>query len=177
MNWTPRIATEADIPALEELIPLSARGLLPAYYPGASIEAALGPAFGVDEKLIRDGTYFVVEDGGRIVGCGGWSRRFAVCGGYRERPDDDAKLDPARDPARIRAFFIHPEWARRGIGHCLLSACEAAIAEAGFHTVMMVATLGGEPLYAAHGYIVEERYDSPLPCGLELPVVRMTKSL
>src|SRR5687767_5338396 len=95
MNWAPRVATDADIPALEELIPLSARGLLPEYYPGATIEAALGPAFGVDERLIRDGTYFVVEDGGRIVGCGGWSRRPAVYGGDRERLDDDTSLDPA----------------------------------------------------------------------------------
>src|SRR5688500_3462128 len=131
MNWTPRVATEADIPALEGLIPLSARSLLPEYYPVSTIEAALGPEFGVDEQLIRDGTYFVVEDGRRIVGCGGWSRRPAVCGGYRERPGDDTTLDPAHDPARIRAFFIHPEWARRGIGRCLLAACEAAIAEAG----------------------------------------------
>ena len=139
------------------------------------MDAALGPVFGVDRQLIRDGTYFVIEADGRLVACGGWSRRRAVFGGDRERPGEDAALDPARDPARIRAFFVHPQWARRGLGRALLAACEAAIVAAGFRRAVLVATLAGEPLYAAGGYRVEERYDAPLPGGRGLPVVRMGK--
>jgi len=139
------------------------------------MEAALGPVFGVDRQLIRDGTYFVVEQDGGIVGCGGWSRRRAVFGGDRDRAD--ASLDPALDPARVRAFFVHPHWARRGIGRRILAACEEAIRDAGFQSAILVASLAGEPLYAASGYLVLERYDVPLGGGLALPVVRMSKDL
>ena len=170
-----RLATEADIPALEVLIPLSVRSLQAAHYSPAQMEAALGPVFGVDRQLIRDGTYFVVEDAEQIVGCGGWSKRMAVFGGDRARSGEDEWIDPIRDPARIRAFFVHPDWARRGVGSVLLAACEDAIREAGFHRIVMVATLAGEPLYAAFGYQVEERYEVPMRDGLRLPVVRMAK--
>ena len=139
------------------------------------MEAALGPVFGVGCQLIRDGTYFVVEHSGHMVGCGGWSRR-AVFGGDRARPVEDASLDPACEPARIRAFFVHPEWARRGIGRSILAACEAAIRAAGFRAAVLVATLTGEPLYASFGYTVAERYEIPLSGGLMLPAVRMLKS-
>src|SRR5438445_7074030 len=107
------------------------------------MEAALGPVFGVDRQLISDGTYFVVEHSGHIVGCGGWSRRRAVFGGDRARVGEDAALDPARDPARIRAFFIHPDWARQGIGRALLQPCEAALNAADFREAVLVATLAG----------------------------------
>ena len=141
----------------------------------AQMEAALGPVFGVDRQLIGDGTYFVVEHSGQLVGCGGWSRRRAVFGGDRGRLEEDAALDPACDPARIRAFFVHPGWARRGIGRAILSACESAICAAGFRAAVLVATLAGEPLYASFGYGVVERYEVPLADDLTLPVVRMTK--
>jgi GNAT superfamily N-acetyltransferase len=170
-----RPACEDDIPALEELIPLSVRGLQSPFYSAAQMVAALGPVFGVDRRLIEDGTYFVVEHTGQIVGCGGWSRRRAVFGGDRDRVGEDDLLDPTREPARIRAFFVHPAWARRGIGRSLLSACESALSAAGFREAVLVATLAGEPLYAASGYSVEERYEVPLPGGLTLPVVRMHK--
>lgn len=173
--FTTRLALEADIPALEALIPLSVRALQSQHYSAAQMEAALGPVFGVDRQLINDGTYFVVEAGGQIVGCGGWSRRKAVFGGDRGRAGEDASLDPAYDPARIRAFFVHPDWARRGIGRAILQACEKALTAAGFREAVMVATLTGEPLYAALGYVVEERYEVPLLGGLTLPVVRMRK--
>jgi len=140
------------------------------------MEAALGPVFGADRQLIRDGTYFVVEQGHELVGCGGWSRRKAVFGGDRERAGEDAELNPALDPARIRAFFVHPDWARRGIGRLILAKCEEAIRAAGFREAVLVATLTGEPLYAAFGYAVRERYEVPLGSGLTLPVVRMGKS-
>ena len=166
-----------DVPALEELIPLSVRSLQAEHYSPAQMEAALGPVFGVDRQLIVDGTFFVVEDAGRIVGCGGWSRRKAVFGGDRARAGEDELIDPASDPARIRAFFLHPDFARRGIGRALLAACESAIVAAEFSHAELVATLAGEPLYAAFAYEVVERYEVPMAGGLKLPVVRMRKRM
>jgi GNAT superfamily N-acetyltransferase len=140
------------------------------------MEAALGPVFGVDCQLIRDGTYFVVEDDAQIVGCGGWSKRRSLYGGDRDRPEPDPELDPSFDAARVRAFFVHPMWARRGIGGSIMVACERAIIAAGFRRVDIVATLAGEPLYASFDYVVVERYEIAMTGGLSLPVVRMTKS-
>lgn len=175
--FTVRLAVAADEPALEDLIPLSVRTLQAGHYSPAQRAAALGPVFGVDRALIGDGTYFVAEFAGMIIGCGGWSRRQAQFGGDRARTGEDLFLDPARDPARVRAFFVHPAWARRGVGTAILRAAETAIAAAGFTRIMMVATLAGEPLYARHGYVAEERYDVPLSGGLALPVVRMGKAV
>lgn len=177
MNWTPRLALDSDIPALEELIPLSVRVLQAVHYSPAQLGAALGPVFGVDRQLIRDSTYFVVEDSGRIVGCGGWSKRKTMYGGDRERPGEDEELSSQIDPARIRAFFVHPDWARRGIGRSILFHCEAVATKAGFKKAELVATLTGEPLYARFGYNVVERYEAPMRDGLTLPVVRMAKVL
>jgi GNAT superfamily N-acetyltransferase len=176
-DWPLRLACEPDAPALEALIPLSVRALQAAYYSPAQMDAALGPVFGVDRQLIRDGTYFVAEKDGAIVGCGGWSRRKSLYGGDGARKGEDELLDPQRDAARVRAFFVHPDWARRGIGRSIMLACEQAIARAGFCNVDIVATLAGEPLYASFGYAVVERYDIPMRGGLNLPVVRMTKTL
>ena len=176
-DWKPRLASEGDIPALEILIPLSVRALQAAHYSPAQLDMALGPVFGVDGQLISDGTYFVVEEQGQIIGCGGWSRRKAMFGGDRGRPGQDALLDAKSEPARIRAFFVHPAWARRGIGRSILAACEDAIRAAGFQTAELVATLTGEPLYASCDYAVVERYEVPMSGGLTLPVVRMSKRL
>ncbi|MBI3416241.1 MAG: GNAT family N-acetyltransferase [Verrucomicrobia bacterium] len=176
-NWPLRLARVGDIPVLEILIPLSVRGLQSAHYSPLQMEAALGPVFGVDRQLIRDGTYFVAEQAGQIVGCGGWSKRPAMFGGDRGRNDEGPLLAPRHDPARIRAFFVHPSFARRGIGRDILLACEAAIRAAGFHSAELVATLAGEPLYASGDYIVVERFEVQLPGGLNLPVVRMSKRL
>jgi GNAT superfamily N-acetyltransferase len=171
------LAAPGDIDAIEALIPASVRSLHAAHHTAAQIEAALGPVFGVDRQLIRDGTYFVVESQGRVVGCGGWSRRAALCGSDRGRGPEEPLLDPRADPVRIRAFFVHPDWARRGIGRSLMVACERAIAGAGFRAVVIAATLAGEPLYASFGYRVDERYEVGLDGGLRLPVVRMAKAL
>lgn len=176
MNWTPRLACENDIPALEELIPLSVRILQAPYYSSAQMEAALGPVFGVDRQLIRDGTYFVVEHDGQIVGCGGWSKRKTLYGGDHERSVDNEELDPNHDAARIRAFFVRPGWTRRGIGRTILLTCERAAIAAGFRRAELVATLAGEPLYASFDYAVTERYEAPMVDGLSLPVVRMSKT-
>src|SRR5499427_9633614 len=175
--WQPRLAREDDIPALEKLIPVSARALQAPFYSPAQIDAALGPVFGVDRQLIRDGTYFVIECDGAIVGCGGWSRRRSLYGSDSARAGADGLLDPQRDAARVRAFFVHPAWARRGIGRSIMVACERAIVRAGFRIVEIVATLSGEPLYAAFSYTVVERYQIPMAHGLSLPVVRMSKRM
>src|SRR5439155_8900344 len=161
----------------EALIPISVRGLQAGYYSQAQMEAALGPVFGVDRQLIRDGTYFVAERNGTIVGCGGWSRRRSLYGGDGGRAGEDQLLDPKREPARVRAFFVHPAWARRGIGRSIMAACERAIREAHFRSVELVATLAGEPLYAAIGDTPVQRYEVAMTGGLTLPVVRMAKSL
>jgi GNAT superfamily N-acetyltransferase len=178
MNGTLRLARMEDVPQLEQLIPLSVRTLQAAHYSPAQMEAALGPVFGVDTQLIRDGTYFVVTEGDKITGCGGWSKRKTLFGGSAGRQDDDSdQLDPAKDAARIRAFFVHPEHARQGIGRMLLTACEEAIARAGFSKIDLVATLAGEPLYARFGYQAVQRYEIDLPGGLKLPGVKMTKTI
>lgn len=174
-EWSIRLATADDIPALEVLIPLSVRTLQAPYYSEIQREAALGPVFGVDRQLIRDGTYFVAEAGSEIVGCGGWSRRDSHYGGDSGRTEEDGVLDPARDPARIRAFFVHPGWARRGIGRAILLRCEEALIAAGFRRAMMVATLAGVPLYAKFGYTEQERFEIEMRDGLRIEAVRMGK--
>ena len=175
---TLRLARSDDVQSLEALIGLSARALQAATYSPAQIEGALGTVFAVDRQLIADETYFVAERNSEMVGCGGWSRRRTLFGGDRGRsPLVDPLLDPKCDAARIRAFFVHPACARRGVGRLLMSACECAAASAGFRAMELVATLAGEPLYAAFAFQVVERYDVALANGLSLPVVRMAKAL
>lgn len=172
---TIRLAMEAEVPALHELVLLSARSLLTAHYPAEQVEAALGPVFGVDRQLILDGTYFVAEIYGQLAGCGGWSKRRSQYGSDTARNEPDPLLDPGTEAARIRAFFVHPEFTRRGIGRALLSACEAAIREAGFREIALTATHAGVPLYASAGYSVSERFDIPLREGLTIGATRMRK--
>ncbi|MCX6954197.1 MAG: GNAT family N-acetyltransferase [Verrucomicrobia bacterium] len=171
-----RLAELGDIPALETLIPLSARKLQVGFYTEAQIEGAIGTVFGVDSQLIRDGTYFVAVDEGRIVGCGGWSKRKTLYGGDRARTAPDPLRDPATEPAMIRAFFIHPDFARRGIGRKIMELSETAALAAGFRQIDIVATLAGAPLYATFAYATVERFDIPLPNGAIMPVVRMRKT-
>jgi GNAT superfamily N-acetyltransferase len=177
-NLHIRPATPADVPTLEELILASARELSAAFNTPAEVDAAVAHVFGVDTQLIADGTYFVAEVGGKIVGCGGWSRRETICGGDKAKGGTvDRLIDPATEPTRIRAFFVHPDFARRGIGRRILLECEHAAKAAGFATAELAGTLPGEPLYAAHGYEVTERTTVPTPTGVPLPIVRMRKQL
>lgn len=178
MDCALRTATADDIPALEALIPLAVRGLSAPFYTGPQIERAVAHVFGVDRQLIADETYYVAEIDGEIAGCGGWSRRKTLFGGDQTsfKAEDDALLDPARDPARIRAFFVHPGFARRGIGKKILRACEFAARQAGFARLELIATLPGEPLYLACGYQSVEPFDIVMPDGGKLPAVRMRKS-
>jgi GNAT superfamily N-acetyltransferase len=175
--WEPRLAREGDIPALEALITLSVMELQAPYYSQAQRTAAIGTVFGVDRQLIRDGTYFVVERDGRIIGCGGWSRRGSLFGSDHGRAGEDRALDPRSEPARVRAFFVHPEWARRSVGRSIMAACEEAIVNAGFGDATIVSTLAGVALYASFGYVENGRFEAALPGGLSLPVVRMGKAL
>jgi GNAT superfamily N-acetyltransferase len=174
--WTTRLATRADVPVLTGLIDASVRGLQAGDYTPAQIDGALRAVYGVDTQLIADGTYFVVEDAdGMIAGCGGWSRRKTLYGGDVFEAREDSLLDPRCDAARIRAFFVHPEFARRGIGAMILEACENAAVAAGFTRLEMGATLTGVPFYRAKGYRAVEDLAVALPDGDALPIVRMEK--
>jgi GNAT superfamily N-acetyltransferase len=147
-----RQATLADVPALKALIARSARELSLQEYRSSQIEGALRGAFGVDTQLLADGTYFVVEQGSALVGCGGWSYRATLFGGDSRADRDPTTLDPQTQPAKIRAFFVHPDHARRGIGSLLLDHCEQQARERGFSHAELMATLPGVKLYAARGY-------------------------
>lgn len=149
-----RPARSPEIPALEQIITASARILSQGYYTAQETEAAIAHVFGVDSELVRDGTYLVVEDAsGDILGCGGWSKRATLFGGDNFAARESGLLDPARDAAKVRAFFVAPHAARRGVGAALLKACEDAAAAAGFTRTELMATLPGEPFYAVHGYV------------------------
>jgi GNAT superfamily N-acetyltransferase len=182
MNIAIRKATAADVPRLREIIEASVRGLQAEDYSPAQIEGALKSVYGVDSQLIADGTYLVAEnsevhDEPEIVACGGWSKRKTLYGGDQYAAREDSLLDPARDAAKIRAFFVHPKWARRGIGSLILGACEDAAKEAGFTRLEMGATLSGVAFYKAKGYAALENLEAPLGNGEALPIVRMAKKL
>ena len=178
MNIELRLATMTDIPALEELIRVSVTALSAEHYTSRQIRSALIHVFGVDTQLIADGTYFVAEIEGQLVGSGGWSKRTTLFGGDQSKVDNfDSLLDPATEAARIRAFYVHPGWSRRGVGSSILTACEDAARAAGFRRVELAATLPGEPLYAARGYEKAEAMQLKTPDGESLPAFRMTKSL
>jgi len=146
-------------------------------YSREQIDAALGPVFGVDVQLIEDGTYFVVEDKGKIVGCGGWSFRKSLFGGSEDKSVPDPKLDLKTDSARVRAFFIDPDYARQGIGSAIMKECEDALIAMGFAHVEISATLVGEPLYTKFGYESVEHYEIPLEGVKPMEVIKMTKSI
>ena len=172
-----RRATTADVPAIQALIGDAVRGLSAAWYDAAQVESSLRHVFGVDTQLVADGTYYVVESERAIVAAGGWSARRTLYGGDQHKTAEDLRLDPATEAARIRAFFVHPDWARRGLGRRLFAACEEAAGASGFRAFELVATLPGEPLYAALGFVARESVTVPLPDGLTLPCVRMTRPI
>jgi N-acetylglutamate synthase-like GNAT family acetyltransferase len=190
VTFTIRKARAEDVPVLKSLIELSVRGLQAQDYSPTQIERALATVYGVDSQLIADGTYFVVEAGAgadqmkdptsdpppaRIVGCGGWSKRKTLYGGDHWTGREDSLLDSQTDAAKIRAFFVHPDWVRRGIGSIILEACEAAALSEGFQRLEMGATLTGIPFYRARGYAELESLGVALPNGESLPIVRMAK--
>jgi GNAT superfamily N-acetyltransferase len=181
MKIQVRKAVAADVPRLREVIEASVRGLQAEDYSPAQIEGALHSVYGVDSQLIADGTYFAAEvtdpdtKESEIVACGGWSKRKTLYGGDQYAGREDSLLDPLRDAAKIRAFFVHPAWARRGIGSLILEACENAATEAGFARLEIGATLSGVAFYRAKGYSAVENQAVPLGNGETLPIVRMAK--
>lgn len=181
LNLSLRLATEEDIPALHALIEASVRVLERNDYTPEQIDGALGTVLGLDTQLVADRTYYIAEARAAcahiLAGCGGWSKRKTLFGSDHADIREPELLDPAMDAAKIRAFFIHPDFARRGIGSKILEASEGAARAAGFSHFEMGATLTGVPLYLARGYHVVERIEVPLPNGHALPVVRMAKSV
>ena len=178
-----RLATKQDIPSLEALIEASVRHLQAGDYTPAQIDGALGTVLGLDTQLIRDRTYYVAEatgsdDGANptLAGCGGWSKRRTLFGADHGPGREPELLDPAIDAAKIRAIFVHPDFARRGLGSLILSAVENAAREAGFRKFEMGSTLTGVPPYRLKGYTETERIAVPLANGEALPVVRMIKT-
>jgi len=173
-----RQATLDDRISIEQLIADSARGLSRDDYTDEQIEAAIVGVFGVDTALILDGTYLVAESNSRLIACGGWSRRKTLFGGDQyEQRNDEVELNPEIDPAKIRAFFVHPEFARIGVGRALLDACESAAASHGFQSLELMATLPGVKLYAACGYQSHEPFELELGNGVKLGLVPMSKEL
>lgn len=172
-----RLATEADIPELHPLMQAAIGELQKPFLATEAIEASR-EVMGIDTQLIADRTYFVVElKSGLAVGCGGWSRRATLFGGDHSAGRDAALLDPARDPARVRAMYTRPGFERRGIGRRILAACEAAAASEGFSACELAGTLAGEPLYRASGYEVVERFEAETRAGPRIPLLRMRKAL
>ena len=175
-----RLAQQSDIPALHALIEASVRGLQGGDYTPAQMEGALGTVLGLDTQLITDQTYFLVEAASAtgeltLAGCGGWSRRRTLFGADKAAVREPELLDPATDAAKVRAIFVHPNFARRGLGSLILAHVEAAALAAGFRRFEMGSTLTGVPLYTLKGYAEVERIAVPLPNGETLPIVKMTK--
>jgi GNAT superfamily N-acetyltransferase len=177
MNLALRKAVIADIPELRALIDRSARGLSQEDYRPEQIEGALRGAFGVDSQLLHDETYFIVEDAGKCVGCGGWSYRSTLFGGDARAGRDAAALDPKTQPAKIRAFFVDPQQARRGIGSMLLEHCEQEARLHGFNAVELMATLPGVKLYSVRGYLAMPMVHFDVGQGESIEFVPMRKSL
>jgi GNAT superfamily N-acetyltransferase len=176
MRFTHRSAIREDLPHLQHLMERAIRELLGAHLDPEQVEASF-EIMGVDTALIDDGTYFVVECDAGIAGCGGWSRRATMFGGDHSAGRDARLLDPAHEPARVRAMYTDPAFARRGVGRLVLSLCEQAASGEGFTRVELVATAAGEPLYSACGYVVVERMDVPTLRGVTVPCARMSKRL
>ena len=177
MSITLRRAARADIPLLAGLIERSAHALSAADYTEAQVAGALRGAFGVDTQLVDDGTYFVAEEGGVIAGCGGWSFRATLFGGDTRTDRDASMLDPRTHAAKIRAFFVEPIHARRGVGSLLLDRCETEAREQGFSRAELMATLPGVRLYAARGYVATQRVSYDLGNGEHIDFVPMSKAL
>jgi len=178
-----RLATEEDVPALHALIEASVRSLQAGDYTAAQIEGALGTVLGLDSQLIQDQTYFIAEtvdqnatSRKRVAGCGGWSKRKTLFGADRGPGREPELLNPDTDAAKVRAIFVHPEFARRGLGSLILATVEEAARASGFKRYEMGSTLTGVPLYRLKGYVETERIAVPLSNGQVLPVVKMVKS-
>ena len=177
MPFINRLATEADLPAIKALMDIAIAEHLKDFLDPAQVELSKS-IMGLDTQLITDRTYFLVEDDGRLAGCGGWSRRATLYGGDHSTSQRDAALlDMAKDAARIRAMYTHPDFKRRGVGRLILEICEGAARDAGFKAVELMATMSGEPLYRACGYHDIQRIIAASKDGVDVPGVRMGKAI
>jgi GNAT superfamily N-acetyltransferase len=172
-----RLAVEADVDEIQALMRESARELFPSYYDAQQTASAVVHIAQLDMALIDEGTYFVHEVGGEMVGCGGWSRRAKLYSDGGEQPGDDRVLDPESEPARVRAMFVRSDWTRRGLGRALLEACERAAREEGFRELVLMATLPGEPLYRSFGFEEVGRTMVPMPDGVETVAIEMRRAI
>jgi GNAT superfamily N-acetyltransferase len=175
-SFRHRPARREDLDELSALMRLSIRALLKPVLTPEQVEASFA-IMGLDSQLIEDGTYFVVMENDRIVGCGGWSRRATLFGGDHSAGRDARLLDPKTEPARVRAMYTHPDFARRGIGRLILSLCERAASAEGFTHTELGATMAGLPLYRTYGFEEIERLDVDTPSGVRVPIVRMGKRI
>jgi GNAT superfamily N-acetyltransferase len=173
---THRLAATSDMEVLTALMNAAIGDLLPQFLPPEQVEASFA-VMGLDTTLIEDGTYFVIELGGELAGCGGWSRRATLFGGNHTRGRDARLLDPKTEPARVRAMYTSPHFTRRGVGRLVLALCEEAARKEGFSRVELAATMGGKPLYEACGYQPIEAMQVATPNGVEVPLLRMGKTL
>jgi N-acetylglutamate synthase-like GNAT family acetyltransferase len=176
IRFAIRAARVSDISALSALITLSARGLSREDYSEEQIEAAVASIYGVDSELISDGTYFVAESGNELIGCGGWSRRKTLFGGDQSDSRKAGVLDPTQDAAKIRGFFVHPKWARRGVGRALLERCEREARAAGFCSLELMSTLPGLSFYRTMGFKSSSTVQYPVG-EVRLNFVPMRKEL
>jgi GNAT superfamily N-acetyltransferase len=174
---TIRQALPADMPVLTALMEESVRQLNRQNYSAKQLESALAYVFGIDHQLITDGTYYVAEIDGEVVGCGGWSRHSVLYGGAQAQPRKEAARQSAGDVAKIRAMFVHPNYARRGVGRRIVQMSELAARRASFRRLELIATLTGEPLYRKCGFVPVDTFDIVMPDGLSLQAIRMEKSL
>jgi GNAT superfamily N-acetyltransferase len=170
-----RLATEADLPGLRAVMARAIAELQTGFLTPEQVTASAA-VMGLDTRLVADGTYFIAEIDDDIAGCGGWSRRATLYGGDHSAGRDARLLDPATELARVRAMYTHPAFVRRGVGRAVLAACEAAAADAGFTRVELMATLAGQPLYLAAGYVPIEAIEDSNG-GVPVPLVRMGKAL
>ena len=177
MGYEVRKARLEDREAITQLIAESARRLSREHYGDEQIEAAIAFVFGVDSSLIEDETYFVADQDGMLIGCGGWSRRKTLYGGDQFSDRDTGILDPVTDPAKIRAFFVHPEHARKGVARAILSVCEREARVHGFAALELLSTLPGVKFYEANGYSATGNFELELAHGVKLPFVPMRKQL
>lgn len=172
-----RKATERDLWSIERVMRASLADIGRGYYDERQVAAAIAWIARPDRQLIDDGTYFVIEQDSRVVACGGWSRRGKLYAGSAASGGEGRLLDPSKDAARVRAMFVDPRYARRGLGRAILDACEDAARQAGFRRVELMAMLSGEELYAACGYEVVEEVELTLEDGTKLGAKKMLKPL
>jgi GNAT superfamily N-acetyltransferase len=171
-----RVATPDDAPRIESLMKESAAAIFPRHYDARQAASAVRYVAEVDPMLLADGTYFVLEVDGELVACGGLSRRDRLYTGSGEANDDGRMLDPATEPARVRAMFVRDDWTRRGLGRRIIDECESAARREGFRRLVLGATLPGVPLYLACGFSAVEDFEVELSDGVTLPCVAMEKS-